>query len=402
MDERHDGSSALVLGRSLLEILWNRKSVVALGVALGLVCGMLYYAKTTPLYQSKAQILVVKKRPDTFTGIDTRNLSIEDFVATHKTLIESPTIIEGAIHRRNLANLESFAGIEELPEVLQKSLIVTRNRSAGTNNNVLDLAFRTTKPSDAGVVLSAVIESYKDYLDVTYRNISDDTLKLITQARDVLQQDLKKQDLAYRAFRKEAPLLLSRNKDGASLTQERLSSIESKRSALLVRKAEIQGYLQALDNGMKTGGSQEALLAMVSDWSTKLEGDVHRSSDRLTLNNQLYPLLQEEQRLLETRGENHPEVKALQQRVGLARNYLASPTAAWRQALAKALALKKRKLRRLASNPSRHSALTSPSNSTTSRFRQSCCPIFTRRNSPRRKLSPTTKWKMKSYAATLP
>ena len=324
-------NAALLMGRSLLEIAWNRKSLIALGVGVGLIVGLLYYAQTTPVYQSKAQILVVKKRPDTFTGIDTRNLSIEDFVATHKTLIESPTIIDGAIQRRNLASLECFAGKEELTELIQRSLIVTRNRSSGTNNNVLDLSFRTTKPAESAVVLNAIIESYKDYLDLTYRNISDDTLKLITQARDVLQQDLKKQDTAYRAFRQEAPLLLSRNKDGASLTQERLSSIESKRSALLVRKAEIQGYLQAIDSGLKTGGSQESLLAMVSEWSTKIEGDVHRPSERLTLNNQLYPLLQEEQKLLETRGENHPEIKALRQRIEIARVYLASPTAAWRQ-----------------------------------------------------------------------
>jgi len=124
--------------------------LVGLGVVVGLILGLLYYAQTTPVYQSKAQILVVKKRPDTFTGIDTRQLAIEDYVATHKTLIESPTIIEGAIQRRNLASLECFAGKEELTELIQKSLIVTRNRSAGTNNNVLDLSFRFDQACGVG------------------------------------------------------------------------------------------------------------------------------------------------------------------------------------------------------------------------------------------------------------
>jgi polysaccharide biosynthesis transport protein len=45
----------------------------------------------------------------------------------------------------------------------------------------------------------------------------------------------------------------------------------------------------------------------------------------------LFPLLQEEQKLLEMRGENHVEVKALRQRIKIARDYLASPSAAWRQ-----------------------------------------------------------------------
>jgi polysaccharide biosynthesis transport protein len=326
------GSAGLLTRRTLLEMVWRRKGLIGLGIVVGLVLGLVFYTQVTPLYQSRGQILVVKKRPDSFTGIDTRNLSIEDYVATHKTLLESPTIIEGAIERRKLASLASLDGKEDLSEFMQKSLIVTRNRTAGTNNNVLDLSFRATDAAEATVILNAIIESYKDYLDVTYRNISDDTVKLITQAREVLQQDLKKQDAAYRVFRQEAPVLLHRTKDGAGQVPERLSSIESKRSALLVRKAEIQGYLQAIDTGLKTGGSQESLLAMISGWFAKLELDVTGPGDRLTLNSQLYPLLQEEQKLLETRGEYHPELKALRQRIDIARKYLANPSAAWQTA----------------------------------------------------------------------
>ncbi len=334
-DESHSDSSAPVTRGGILEIAWLRKSRIGLGVVVGLVLGLIFYALATPVYQSRAQILVVKKRPDSFTGIDTRNLSIEDFVATHKTLIESPTIIEGAIQRRNLASLECFDGKDDLIELIQKSLNVTRNRSAGTNNNVLDLSFRATNPAESALVLDAIIESYKDYLDVTYRNISDDTVKLIMQAREVLEQDLKKQDTAYRAFRQNAPVLLSRNKEGTSLTQERLSSIEAKRSVLLVRKAEIQGYLQTIDAGLKSGASQESLLAIISGWSTKIDGDVNGPVERNSMNNQLFTLLQEEQKLLEMRGENHIEVKALRHRIEIARDYMASPAAAWRQPMPK-------------------------------------------------------------------
>ena len=250
--EPRGSSSAPLKGRSMLEVAWCRKSLIGLATVFGLGLGVLFYTQATPQYQSKAQILIVKKRPDSFTGIDTRNLAIEDYVGTHKTLIESPTIINGAIQKRNLAKLECFTDKEDLTELIQKSLTVRRNltgNAAGANspnnNHVLDLAFRTTNPVEATAVLDAIIESYKDYLEETYRVIGDDMLKLITQARDVLQQDLKNQDTAYRKFRQEAPLLLSqKQQDGPSVTQQRLSGIESKRSALLVRRAEIQGYLK--------------------------------------------------------------------------------------------------------------------------------------------------------------
>src|SRR5207248_1116862 len=132
-------------------------------------------------------------------------------------------------------------------------------------------------------------------------------------AQEVLKTDLKKQEDAYRAFREQSPLLL-RGKDGVNLTQDRLTSIEAKRSALLLRKAEIQGYLTAIDGGLKKGGSREALLAMASEWTHRIDKEDNRWQERLTLQTQLYPLLQEEQKLLETRGENHPEVIALRKR----------------------------------------------------------------------------------------
>src|SRR5205807_1005264 len=150
----------------------------------------------------------------------------------------SPLIVERAIQKRNLAALASLAHKEDLTEFVIKALSVSRNRAAGSNtSNVLDLSFRGTSATECPIILSALLDTYKDFLEETYRNISEDTLKLVLQARDVLQKDLMTQEKAYRAFRKEAPLLLMRGKEGASLTQEQLSSIESKRSALLVRKA---------------------------------------------------------------------------------------------------------------------------------------------------------------------
>src|ERR1700733_12665224 len=84
--------------RSPLEIAWNRKSWIVLAVVASLALGLVYYARLTPLYESKAQIHIVKKRPDSLTGIDSRS---DDYTTTHKTL-ESRAIIEGAIKRRNL------------------------------------------------------------------------------------------------------------------------------------------------------------------------------------------------------------------------------------------------------------------------------------------------------------
>ena len=332
MEPAAGNATSLLIGRSLLEIAWKRKAFIGLGVLVGLILGILFFTQARPVYQSKAQVLVVKKRPDNVTGMDTRNLAIEDYVATHQTLLKSPLIVERAVKKKNLGALECFAGEEDVTETILLSLTVARTRAAGpTASNVLDLAFRGGKADECPIVLNAIIDSYKDFLDETYRNISEDTLKLVVQARDVLQKDLMKQEIAYRTFRTEAPILLLRGKDGTNLTQERLSSIEAKRSALLVRKAELQGYLQAIENSQKKGSGREALLSMVAHWTARMENEGTPTTERMSLQNQLYPLLQEEQKLLETRGANHPEVQYLRKRIEMTRNFLAGPSAPWRQ-----------------------------------------------------------------------
>src|SRR5262249_58305699 len=112
---------------------------------------------------------------------------------------------------------------------------------------------------DCGLVLGAIIDSYRDFLDETYRNVSDNTLELITKARDILEKDLAEKEKKYRAFREESPLLWRGGKDGLTFGQTRLADIDSKRSALLVRAAELRERLQALTEAREQDGGRAAL-----------------------------------------------------------------------------------------------------------------------------------------------
>src|SRR5262249_13110675 len=157
------------------------------------------------------------------------------------------------------------------------------------------LSFRGLASEECSSVLNAVINSYKDFLDDTYRNASDDTVKLITQARDVLQKELAEKESAYLEFRKESPLLW-KNKDGVPLLQGRLNDVETRRSALQVRKAEVQGRLSTVEGLMKSGRGKAALAAMLVEWNARpgnerqaTEASRRRTYD--TLEDQLMNLL---------------------------------------------------------------------------------------------------------------
>src|SRR5437588_5713109 len=84
--------------RGLLQVAWERKALVALGLTAGVVVSALYYARSVPVYQASAQVLVIKKRPDALPipGSDPRLSYLDDYLSTHLRLIASPLIIEKA------------------------------------------------------------------------------------------------------------------------------------------------------------------------------------------------------------------------------------------------------------------------------------------------------------------
>ncbi|MBV9122909.1 MAG: hypothetical protein JO112_06115, partial [Planctomycetes bacterium] len=316
----------------LWQIAWRHKSLVLAGVVVALVLGTLFYVQRPRIYQSTAQVLVIKKRPDEVTGMNTHQTTLEDYVSTQQVLIRSPLIINRAIQNlqtRDPGALRSFMGEkEDLTEVVQKALTVNRNKGPGGNNNVLDLAFRGKDRAECGVVLGGIIDTYKDFLDENYRGMSDETLKLIQDARDTLQKDLKQKQEEYRTFRQQVPLLVKR-KDGGYLSEDGLISISEKRSNLLLRQAETEGQLMALETAQKEGKSRETLLAMVANFVSKPNPEDTKSYRSQNLQESLLPLLEEERNLRQTLGPNHPEVLAVHQKIEAARDLFTRPSAVY-------------------------------------------------------------------------
>jgi len=194
-------ANSRALPRHLLLVVWQRKVLVILGVATGLALAALYYAQATPIYQSNAQVLVVKKINTAVpvAGGDPRMTVMEDYLGTHLVLLKSPKIAKMAMEKRELNKLPSLANVGDPVAAIVGSLGVNREKdvSSGGPNNIINMSYRCTVPEDCGKILEAIIESYKDFLDEKYRGFSEETLNLITRGRDLLKTDLgeKKQKL---------------------------------------------------------------------------------------------------------------------------------------------------------------------------------------------------------------
>jgi capsular exopolysaccharide synthesis family protein len=304
--------------RNPLVIAWQRKPLVLLGIVAGTVVAALFAAQRAPVYQSGAQVLVVKKYAEGALPTAGNSPSAgfyEDYVSTHLAIIRSQVVVDMAVKKHNLDQLPSFAGGGNPTGTIMGSLGAARDSKDSGANNIINLSYRGPVADDCQVVIDAVVDSYKDFLDETYRNVSAETLKLITKARGMLQDDLVEKERQYKEFREKAPVVLAQSKDGMPASQLRLGELDSKRLTLLMRQAEIEKQLDALEKAKKEGTGRDLVVSLTSSPKEKADTDE-------TLDLQLLPLILEEQNLLRDWGEDAPQVRAVRTKIAMTREFL--------------------------------------------------------------------------------
>ncbi len=340
-------------GPTLWEIVWHRKSYVALGIVIGLALGVLYYAMAPKRYETSAQILVVKKRPDTpISAAGTTNPNSvaainqnDDFLDTHQTVIRSAMVINNAITKGELTELPTFQTSTRPAHDLVRALTVSRDhdKTAGrySYSQILNISFHGSRAEDCGPVLSAVIDSYHDFLSNSTQGSTKEALELIRKARDLVQNDLEKKEKTYADFRRNTPVLW-KNQFGTTLHQQRLGDIDAQRSALALRTAQVRATLDAVDAALKQGRPRAELLEIVSavpgratvqrgpqnqrSFGDGMAGEGIAGTAQVTLEQEMITLQLQEGKLLEEYGPNHPAVKSLRDRRQTIRTLLAPST----------------------------------------------------------------------------
>jgi len=288
----------------------------------GAALSYLYCLKQPPIYQSTCDILVTsegKQQPIPFDGYN-GTVSGRDRMP-HAVLIGSPLVVSKAVEKHELVKLPEFVGMGDPTRRINSELKV---RPSEENTDVLYLSYRSGDPKTCQAVLAAVTDSYSTFLGDTHQSISEDVLKLITEAKDVLLGQLTEKEVNYQKFRQEAPLIFGSDAVAKNVHKERLAEIEGARSKLIITSREKMAELSSLEEAVARGGNREALALIIR------ANDRNRDAlakEQKSPASELFPLLLEEQMLLEDLGPDHPKVKALQRRIDLTRTFLTEAAA---------------------------------------------------------------------------
>jgi succinoglycan biosynthesis transport protein ExoP len=297
-----------------------------LGLAAGLVLGLLYHMQSAPVYQSTAQLLVIKNRPEMTTtgGMDARVQFVEDYVATQVLYLKSERILELAAKR--LDNYKPFQvepPVSEAERVgfLMKRFSVAREKEPGSNtmSNIVQLTFKAAHPADSPKYLRAIIEAYRADLGTVYEGASEVQVDGLEREIAALRKGLATINKELKDFG-----LLLRGDPGTGqvgISQEELSSVRARVSrnhdaeaTLLLRKIAIDGELETIKKAGETRATRRAVmdrLGIPSDRSWLLGPDSKDPDGTLNF------MKMKRAEMSTKYGPGHPDMVALNRQIDL-------------------------------------------------------------------------------------
>ncbi|HEV8060315.1 MAG TPA: Wzz/FepE/Etk N-terminal domain-containing protein, partial [Gemmataceae bacterium] len=304
----------------------RRKSLMCLGIVIGLTLGAIYYMRVPPVYESNAKILITNKNSDVLQS-DPRSTGMEDQVANQISMIRSPLIAKEAADNSKVLSLPSFGEKSHASRTgaILGGLNATRgDLRSGESPSVVILSYRTGNPSDSKTVLEGVLEAHKKVMAHSYENLGEETVHLIETAKNDLTKQLEEKFKAYTEFRMKT-LYSPVAKDGERLvvgfdkpSLSEKSVFQSRQEILLMRESEIRMHLKALETAKKAGRPPAALLAMAERFSS-FSGAV---APEATVSEGLLMLLGQEEELASTFGDDYLPLQRLRARIALVRSFL--------------------------------------------------------------------------------
>lgn len=313
----------------VLAICRHRKWTIIFFTAIATGLGYLWYVKSEPIYETSAQVLIIKRRGEASSPISLMQgeLGYEDSMTTHAQVIKSPEIIRRAVANPDfgLPQLESFKDVplEHIHSVIIGDLVAGRagGREA-PDSQVLQLNYRSKNGLDAKTVVKAVLKSYEDFLGETYQDINNETISLITEANDKLTKKLEDENLKIQEYEKSVPVEVSAYKDGLTKAELDLKQAFDALKELESRKLAISSLLATIESAQQQGKSAEVLLQLVEKNSSWKDSRLER--ERSTSQNEMFPLLLAHQEALAKYGPKHPKVLEIELKIKAVTEHISS------------------------------------------------------------------------------
>lgn len=306
-------------GPPIGQLILRRKWLLLFGLAVGVGLGYLYFTQQPPVFRTVAQILVTPNRAPMPGDQQQRDDALADAnaIETQCQILTSPNVILNAIETSNLIALPEFENDKNKAIAAIMKGLTAQPMSKGSR--VIAVDYLGSSPQESQAVVAAIVKSYREFLGETDQAVSEDSVKLISQAKDELLKDLEKLEADYAKFRRELPLL-GQGDEIVNPHAVRLTSIDAEKTNLILQSSQLRAKIDAITDALERGGSREALSLMVD----QLKNDGSTKPEAVTVAETLFPLLLEKELQSENLGPGHPKIVALDKQISMTRSHLDS------------------------------------------------------------------------------
>lgn len=322
---------------NFFDVVRRRWFLILMLAVIGGLAGYLYQTQRAPIYQASCRLLVERKQNnlplDVLTALGSAQSPMDQLLLTHMEIIRSPMVLSEAAKDNRLAALQTFAGKKEIAGAILYGLTV--NRPKARDNvvipNVLELLYRCEEPTEAPIVLDAVVAAYQDY--VKKEDLSTDAamVKLLQDTQKTLADQISVAQKTYEEFAKGARewaskrnvTLLRDEKSGdyMSLEQQNLLDLERRLRLLASQETENQSKLAKVEEAKSKGGDIRGLVELMIGRQQDFGGSVAPDFGGMGLDGTILTAKMEQQSLLSRLGPDHPQVTLQNERIKLLEEY---------------------------------------------------------------------------------
>jgi capsular exopolysaccharide synthesis family protein len=307
---------------------------LAIGLGGGLLMGFLAYTYLGPSYDASTRILVSEKSSTTERA-NSSNLVGDR--GEHVTLIKSDAIVHLALTDHGLGKLPAFDGSGDPIEDILDGLRVTRSAGRETSkDNVFDISFTHPDPETGGVVVEAIIDAYRDFLDERHTHNADFAMQHTQKRIDELRDEIKAKEQSHFQWRESVPPIFRATPvvtaNGATMVlptrpEQELDSLSKLVQDNFINQQEVQAKLATLRAMVAAKQSRDEIefwiMHSLSSTSSSGSGGGGGASTSIlqgppakaAIDSQLMTARALESRLLNIAGPDHDDVKKIRREI---------------------------------------------------------------------------------------
>ncbi len=322
-------SDSLQAALRFARVVRFRVHIVVVAVVVCCLLAGLYYATTTPVYESRASLLVLQTGTDRWTTAMSGEPATKDLMSTYRKILGSEVVLEKAVSLLPPGVRSDFgdAASSQWIAIMKENLSVTNVQET----NVLEVTYQSENPSTAAEVVNCVLSAYLEFMDSLHKSTAQELLHILTKEKAALEKQLQAKESELLAARLRAGNLVVRDKDkGLNVVVERVVCLNESLIAAHAKRLEMQSRAAAVEAAIHSSENLRSYALAMTDSVGRevlLQQLGMSTGDAYTISRTNQQLLENRAKLqseLQRYGPAHRRVRTLQEQIRVAEQYLQS------------------------------------------------------------------------------